>query len=74
MTQDVGSGTIGMKTSTFYMTANNEDISLKVVPFAYGHALTSYKIMTLKGQSSRSQQGYIGLGTIQNILISIVFF
>ena len=33
---------------TFYITSNNEDISLEFVPDTYGHALTSYKNNDLK--------------------------
>ena len=42
--------------------ANNEDLGLKFLPYTYDHTLTLYtKLMTFKGQSSRSRQGYIGL-------------
>ena len=36
-------------------------IAQKFLPDTYDHTLMLYKIMTLKGPSSRSRQGYIGL-------------
>ena len=42
-------------------STNNEHIGQKFLPDTYDHTLMSYKIMTLKGPSSRSRQGYIGL-------------
>ena len=44
------------KTFTFFISTNNEDIGQKLLPDTCDHTL-----MTLKGQSSRSRQGYIGL-------------
>ena len=42
-------------------STNNENIIQKFLPDTYDHTLMLYKIMTLKGPSSRSRQGYIGL-------------
>ena len=39
----------------------HEHIGQKFLPDTYDHTLMLYKIMTLKGPSSRSRQGYIGL-------------
>ena len=39
----------------------NEHIGQKFLPDTYDHTLMLYKIMTLKGQRSRSRQWYIGL-------------
>ena len=46
---------------THFISANNEDIGQKLLPDTYDHILMLYKLMTLKGQRSRSHQGYIGL-------------
>ena len=42
-------------------TNNDEHIGQKFLPDTYEHTFMLYKIMTLKGSSSRSRQGYIGL-------------
>ena len=47
------------KTLTFFISTNNEDIVQKLLPDTYDHTLMLYKINGIKGQSSRSHQGYI---------------
>ena len=51
-------------------STNNEHIGLKFLPDTYDHTLMLYKIMTLKGPSLRSHQGYIGLARCCCIICS----